>query len=272
MSRGRVIRSQAPESGPHPYLRDADRSPEPPIGSAALPSRQFSSIRGRLQSGERVADRVFDDVYPLWVRRASSLHWTPVALAVRAAGLLADRPNARLLDIGSGVGKFCIVAAAAVAAHVRGIEHRPHLVEIAEGAAARVGVDVTFRRGTLADCDPRDVDGIYLYNPFTENICSSSDQIDGMVELSEARYLRDIEATEAFLRAARLGTRVVTYCGFGGDMPPEYLRLVSERHGGTLELWVKTEGRKRRDAAPASETRLGAATIAALRERALAQR
>jgi predicted RNA methylase len=209
-----------------------------------------------LRSGQPVADYAFDDLYPLWARRASSVHWTPVAIALRAATLLGDKPRARLLDIGSGVGKFCIIAAAAVGARVRGVEQRTHLVEIAEHAAQRVGVDVTFTAGTLADCDPRKIDGVYLYNPFAENLCSFTDQIDKSVELSEARYARDVEATEAFLDAARKGTKVVTYCGFGGRMPPEYALVLRERYGGTLELWEKIEAHRRRVAPRESETRL----------------
>src|SRR4051794_37888374 len=82
----------------------------------ARSSPRFSSIRETLRSQKLVSDRVFDAVYPSWARQKSSLHWTPVHIAVRAATLLAERRGARLLDIGAGVGKFCIVAAAAVEA------------------------------------------------------------------------------------------------------------------------------------------------------------
>jgi hypothetical protein len=42
------------------------------------------------------------------------------------------------------------------------------------------------------------------------------------------------------LHRARRGTRVVTYHGFGGDLPPSY-RLELEEEAGTerIELWVK---------------------------------
>jgi len=197
-------------------------------------------IRDTLRGGTLVDDRVFDDVYPLHIRRASSIHWTPVEVAVRAAKLLAIEPGARLLDIGSGVGKFCIVAAAACDARVRGIEHRPHLVEIAEHAAAKVGVDVTFTTGTFSPADAEGVDGIYLFNPFAENLCASSDSIDVTVERSLARFERDIGLVEQLFREARVGTRVVTYCGFGGQLPAGYTLATRERCAGMIELWVKT--------------------------------
>jgi hypothetical protein len=228
----------------------------------------LSRIAEALGRGTLVDDRVFDEIYPFAVRRASHIHWTPVEVAVRAAALLAEKPGARLLDIGSGVGKFCIVAAACADAVVHGVEHRAHLVDLAEDAAACVGVDVTFSRRTLEPRDAAEADGIYLFNPFAENLCSSHDHIDGLVELSESRFWRDLELVEELFRTARVGTRVVTYCGFGGQLPPDYSLVLRERRAGTLELWVKTS--RERDVA--GRPKLGSATLAALRARALARR
>ncbi len=219
----------------------------------------ISRIRDTLRSGTLVDDRIFDDVFPLHIRRASSIHWTPVEVAFRAAKLLAVEPGARLLDIGSGVGKFCIVAAAACDARVRGIEHRPHLVEIAERAAARVEVDVTFTTGTFRPEDGQEVDGIYLFNPFGENLCGSSDSIDVTVERSRARFERDIAMLEDLFREARVGMRVVTYCGFGGRMPAGYTLATRERCAGTIEVWVKTERGGRRTSIGRDATSAGAA-------------
>lgn len=198
-------------------------------------------IARSLRRGTLIADRVFDEVFPFEVRRASSVYWTPVEVAVRAATLLAEKPGATILDIGAGVGKFCIIAAAAVKARVRGIEHRRPLVDIARQAAAKVGVEPAFEHGTIESQDARDVDGVYLFNPFAENLCAPADRLDTTVELSESRYWKDVHATEALLANARVGTRVVTYCGFGGHMPDGYVRLLRERCAGMLELWVKQE-------------------------------
>ena len=137
----------------------------PMRGPTACPGREladFTRIRHALRSGRLVDDRVFDDIYPLSIRRASSVHWTPVEVAVSVAKLLAPKPGAVVLDVGAGVGKFCIAAAASVDAVVKGVEHRPHFVEVGRAAAAKVGVDIHLVRGTLADVDPAGVDGIYL--------------------------------------------------------------------------------------------------------------
>src|SRR5436305_754412 len=54
-------------------------------------------------------DKAFDQLYPEHIRKLSQLHWTPVDIASKAADFLAI-PCARVLDIGSGVGKFCLAA------------------------------------------------------------------------------------------------------------------------------------------------------------------
>ena len=210
--------------------------------------RDLRRITRALQSGESVADREFDEVFPSEIRRVSKAHWTPVEVARRATGLLTDgdRADATILDVGAGAGKFCMVAAATARARVRGVEHRESLVDVARTAASRLGVDVDFVRGTLEDEDPSAIDGLYLFNPFAENLCSPRDRVDDTVELNLDRFWRDVAATERFLRAARPGTRVVTYCGFGGSMPGDYVLTLRERWSSVLELWVK--GHERADA------------------------
>jgi SAM-dependent methyltransferase len=223
-------------------------------------SREHWRIARALRSGALVDDRVFDEVFPTAARARSSVYWTPVEVAVRAANLLADRAGATILDVGSGVGKFCIIAAAAVNANVRGIEHRPHFVDIAREAAAKIGVSPTFDGGSIEDQDAAAIDGFYFFNPFAENLCERTDRLDATVETSAERFSSDVDAAEHLLSRARVGARVVTYCGFGGNMPDGFVRVTRGRcGGGWLELWVKHEESHRRDrarlpsrAAPAS--------------------
>lgn len=234
-----------------------------------MPVTRPWNIARILQSGAPLLDREFDDLFPLAVRRVSRVHWTPVEVAMRAARLLGNRAGANILDVGAGAGKFCIVAAATVGARVRGVEHRRHLVDIARTAASKVGVDVDFVHGTLEDEDASEVDGVYLFNPFAENISSPRDRLDKTVELSLDRFWRDVATTERFLRAARPGTRVVTYCGFGGSMPEDYVLAHREQHSSTLELWIKRDRLASARSDCVEDTRLGRTTLRALRDRAL---
>lgn len=206
----------------------------------ALEVERFAMARRALAGGRLVVDRSFDDVFPARFRRLSSVHWTPVEVAVRVAGLLAAKPRARILDVGSGVGKFCIVGAAAQPhASFCGVEHRGHLLPVARAAARKVGVPAEFCEGTVESLDPLTFDAVYLFNPFAENLAADDDRIDDVVELGSNRFWRDVFAMERFLRDARSGMRVATYCGWGGAMPSGYELIMRESRAGTLELWEK---------------------------------
>ena len=214
-------------------------------------------LRKRLRDRGPVSDADFDAVYPLGIRHVSATFWTPVAVAMRAAELLVASPASRILDVGSGVGKFCIVGASVTGATFAGIEQRAHLVRVAEWAAKRLAVDTAhFASGTFEAIDVRPFDGIYLFNPFEENRWRFHDQLDWTVELSERRFEEDVDRAERLLDRARIGTRVATYHGFGGEMPASYRHVHREPHRtGHLDLWVKEAVRRplRRVYVPASD-------------------
>ena len=203
---------------------------------------RLARLRQSLEAGELVSDRDFDALYPPRVRALSQVFWTPARVALRAAELLAPTPGTRVLDVGSGVGKFCIAAAASTGAIVTGIEHREHLVRVARTAAERLNVHARFVHGDLAAVEWHRFDSFYFYNPFYENVDSMGARIDCAVELSKRRFAADVRtALEAMARAPD-GTRVVTYHGLGAALPPAY-RLESSECAGTdsLKLWIKTE-------------------------------
>jgi tRNA G46 methylase TrmB len=57
------------------------------------------------------SDVQFNQHYPLSIQLLAARHWTPLSVARKAANFLAAETNARILDIGSGIGKFCLAAA-----------------------------------------------------------------------------------------------------------------------------------------------------------------
>ena len=57
------------------------------------------------------SDSQFNKIYPPSIRLLAHHHWTPLEVAIKAADFLAAENNVSILDIGSGVGKFCIAAA-----------------------------------------------------------------------------------------------------------------------------------------------------------------
>ncbi len=189
------------------------------------------------------SDDEFDTLYATAWRQLSKKHWTPVEVGRLAAHWLTEDPDiAQVLDVGSGVGKLCITGALATGRTFIGIEHRPHLVRAAAAAAHAAGVSSHVR----FVCDRLSLEvlgefrSIYLFNPFAENTFAEACRIDCTVESSLWRYEEDIALVQEGLRRAPLGQRVVTYHGFGGELPRGYIEEHCEGVGtDVLELWVK---------------------------------
>lgn len=195
-----------------------------------------------LRGGRKVTDFRFDQVYPAPIRKLSRIHWTPVEVAIRAAELLVTSEISRVLDVGSGCGKFCTVGALSSRGRFFGVEQRPHLVKVARAAAKELGADqVSFFPGNMTELNWSLFDSFYLFNPFYENQVKSI-RMDDTVSHNQDKYVRYIEAVRTRLRAARPGTLVATYHGFGGEVPFGYELAKKEPIGTSyLELWVKVD-------------------------------
>jgi SAM-dependent methyltransferase len=198
-------------------------------------------VAAALKAGDDVSDRHFDQIFPPSLRSLSREHWTPVRVARRAVQLLAEAGATSILDVGSGPGKFCLVGALTTSLAFAGVERRRFLVEAARLAAARLGVrGVRFSEGNIVDFDFQPYDGFYLFNPFFEQVGRRVPPIDGEVGHSRRLYRIYVAAIERKLAAARRGTAVVTYHGFGGTVPLDYEEVVEERVGNAeLVLWKK---------------------------------
>ncbi len=189
------------------------------------------------------SDARFDSLLPDGLRKTvSSLHWTPVQVARRAAELLVTTPHSRILDVGSGVGKFCVVGALSTAGRFYGIEQRAHLTDVASQIAKKLGVAnrTEFMSEDLRKLDWSLFDGFYLYNPFIENLYPAGNRIDAQSEFSAKNYVELIQWVQQRLHTLPLQTRIVTYHGFGGEMPPGY-KLMHEEPADVdfIRLWVK---------------------------------
>jgi SAM-dependent methyltransferase len=207
--------------------------------SAADPRR----IGDALRAGHGADDDAFDQFIPHEDRRVSSEYWTPVVVATRAAQWLDYFGARSVVDIGSGVGKFCVAAALASDCRFVGIEHRVRLVAAARSLARTFEVDdrVEFIEATMIDAGWPKADAYYLYNPFGENLARYEYQLDRDVELGIDRYKREISAAERFIEHAPRGTFLLTYNGFGGRVADSYEEVAVDRDlPYELRMWRKT--------------------------------
>ena len=185
-------------------------------------------------------DNRFDLIYPPEIRELSERHWTPVKVARRAAEFLVREPGARVLDIGCGPGKFCIVGALATSGKFTGVEQRERLSDLARAAIEQANIpNAEIIHGNVAEINFSNFDAFYLFNPFEENL-ETTLKIDASVNLSGELYETYTEHVARQLAIAPLGTRVVTYCGSCEEVPLGYDCLESSLDYG-LKFWEKTK-------------------------------
>lgn len=198
-----------------------------------------------VQCGRSVlsSDEAFDQQLPPDLQVRASVHFTPVHIARRAAELLAPEAGMSVLDVGSGAGKFCLAAAQAVpSAAFVGVEYRGRLVRLARRLASQVALaNVAFIHGDAFDLDWAQYDAFYLFNPFGEQLLANTFILDRTVDLDPAKFVVYVSGVRHRLSCARIGTRVVTYHGYGAPAPLGYELVHREPNGSdSLELWVKT--------------------------------
>jgi SAM-dependent methyltransferase len=187
-------------------------------------------------------DGAFDRLLPPSIRTKSRQYWSPLCVARRAALRFSELRARRVLDVGSGPGKFCIAAAFAHSAlEFHGVEHRVELVGTSRDLAARLGLrNVQFWAGDALSVPWARFDGFYFYNPFAENMLPAEEAFDALVELSVHRLAADLLGVVEALSSLRTGSIVVTYCGLGGPIPSSF-DLISEElvSSGCLRTWIK---------------------------------
>ena len=193
------------------------------------PPSELTQMLTALAAGDRVSEREFDLIFPSEVRKFSRTHWTPLAAALRAAQLLAPNPGARVLDVGSGCGKLCLISALTTKGQFTGIEQDRDFAATATSIAKLHRIPrVQFIAGDALERDWSKYESLYLFNPFANHV------------ENEAEFLRIVEKVTQKLASLGPATRVVTYHGFGGQMPSTFVQELAEAIGpGILQLWVK---------------------------------
>ncbi len=203
---------------------------------------RIKRMKDDFKSDKPVSNSRFDCLYPDNIRKISSRHWTPVEVCLQVIKLLGTNPKMKILDIGSGCGKFCLVSALAFPdLQLSGIEQRPHLVSVAQGLAQELSLTNTnFILGNMMDIDWNEFDGFYLFNPFYENTLLPADRIDLTIPTSQILYELYLDTVLEKLKGLQKGSRVVTYHGFGGTFPTEFDLSIKAPCGTSyLELWIK---------------------------------
>ncbi|WP_242935168.1 class I SAM-dependent methyltransferase [Leptospira kobayashii] len=206
----------------------------------AVPEDHFKTIKDKFANGKIVSDSEFDSIYPKHLSEISKYQWSPVEVILEAAIFLAEDRNAKILDVGSGCGKFCHVGALFRKSEFYGVEERFHLYEEASRISKKLGLNSNlFLHANMKDIDWSPYDSFYLFNPFYEHI-TNKNSIDETIPKKVSQFFAYIEIVKRKLFSLKSGTKVATYNSFGGKMPFGYKRVkLDKRFESELEFWVK---------------------------------
>ena len=184
------------------------------------------------------SDEHFNALYPPAIRTLSNQHWTPLRIAREAVEFLGN-DDCKVLDIGSGVGKFCLSAARyAPNVSFTGVEQRQYLIQHAEKAQKILQIEnVTFINANFTQINLMEYDHFYFFNSFFENL-NEDGRIDNHIDYSEALYEYYVRYMYKELARAPSGTRIVTYHSLLGEIPRGYELIRSTDHGD-LKFWKK---------------------------------
>jgi len=185
------------------------------------------------------SDKKFDSLYPEPIQEVAEKHWTPLDVAKKAANFLAVSDDVKVLDIGSGAGKFCLTAA-----HYHpltlfyGVEQRAYLVEISNKIAKQLQLEnIDFICDNITNIDFGKYDHFYFYNSFYENV-QGTQKIDSNITYSQELYNYYNRCLYRKLDKRPAGTRLVTYHSFGTEIPPDY-EVVHTDYNEYLKFWIK---------------------------------
>src|SRR5665647_2147391 len=136
-----------------------------------------------------IDDDKFHSLYPAYIQKLADKHWTPLIVAKYAAEFLVPEDGAKVLDIGSGAGKFCLAASYYKPNGLfYGIEQRKDLLDCAVEVEYKLDLNnLYFLHGNFTQIDFTQFNNFYFYNSFHENI-EGTTKIDHKIQYSLSLY------------------------------------------------------------------------------------
>ena len=190
--------------------------------------------------GYMYSDAAFDSLFPPHIQQLSGVHWTPLNVAFVAAKFLAPHASARVIDIGAGVGKFCIAGACVADGLFTGIEQRKNFVMLGNKVIKKMGIEkAELVYGNFTELDISTYTGIYFYNSFHENLVFE-DALDNTIEVSGDLYNKYSAHFLNQLMAMPVGTRLATFWLSITEIPGCY-QLQESHFNNLLKLWIRVD-------------------------------
>lgn len=180
----------------------------------------------------------FDSLLEPDFQPLSSTFWTPLDIIQKTLDWLDITDDSKILDIGSGVGKFCITGNVLSKGQFTGVEIRKNLITESE----RITKELQLTRAQFIHSDIKEVpfdkyNTFFFYNPFCEHL-AINEIIDDTLDLSSENHCNYEAIISEKFNLLASGTKVVTYNSNQFIFPSSY-RLKKMNKTGDLVLWIK---------------------------------
>ena len=203
-------------------------------------SRQYKMGVNQSESAKWFqSENEFNELFPVAMQKLDTRHWSSLKIAKKAADFLADGGPSKILDIGSGVGKFCLAGAYyQPRSQFYGVEQRENLTACALKAQNMLGLEnVHFTTGNFTEVDFSAYDHFYFFNSFFENL-TGTNKIDQSISHASHLFNYYNQYLNAELAKMPAGTKLVTFHSLEDEVPEGYFVVASEMNN-SLKFWLK---------------------------------
>jgi SAM-dependent methyltransferase len=194
-------------------------------------------IKRVIERGELPTDELVDALLPDDLKAHADQHFAGSYAIKLAAAFLSESAQSKILDIGSGSGKFCQLGALLQPqSHFIGLEYRASLVNLAIEISARLSLNnVAFLHQNVIDLSFADFTGFFMFNPFLEHRNSAARMQDfSDLPANETTYFSHVY--EQFAQCVP-DTRIVTLYVSPSQIPDNFT-CVDQKMGGMLRFYI----------------------------------
>ncbi|TGM82143.1 methyltransferase domain-containing protein [Leptospira mtsangambouensis] len=203
---------------------------------------QFFENERKIIVGDTMTDESWDAFLPLHLQKLSPFQWTPISVIERTWKYLFSDGVTSVVDLGSGVGKFCINLSllSSESIEVIGLEDREELLSVSEAMKKLWGLSrVQFQKKNFLTHFPFGHSHYYCFNPLYETI-KGSHSIDLKKNKSANQFLKDLRTFKQNLFLLKPKSKLITFHGFGGSYLPGFRLVLNEEiSGGEFQVWEK---------------------------------
>jgi len=198
----------------------------------------LEEIALQLRKKQVIDDADFDHLYPNSFLKIADRHFSAVYVCQLASDFLCDQKHPKILDIGSGSGKFCLIGALGnVNYQFTGVEYRLTLHE--QAVALKNLFELSnchFIHGNVLDLPLSEFNGFYMFNPFLEQKDKTAIIPMDYAKESETDYL---EYVLNALNQLPKGIKLATYYIDKKQIPNSF-SFIKSQIGNQLHFFIKT--------------------------------